>query len=126
MYTLVWIVSLLIVGMLAGAGTGALLRFTGGRRIRDLAVGQLSALLAGLLLHVADGSATLLPTLVIGTAGAMLATWLTRAATWAPEPKWQPIIVAPPAPMHSSVMTTGEASRLWLTEGRLVAAHPRV
>lgn len=125
MYTLLWIVSLLVVGVLAGAGAGALLAFTGGRLVRDLAVGQLGALSAGFALHFASGGATLLPTLVAGFGGAILATWLTRVASWPAEPKMQPL--APDIPLHNppSLVTTGEASRIWIHEGRLVTADHR-
>ena len=125
MYTLIWIVSLLVVGILAGAGAGALLTFTGGRAMRDLTVGPLGAFTAGVLLHLVSGSATFLPTLVAGVGGAILATWLTRVASWPPDPKPQPLPAVLPLHNPPSLMTTGEASRIWIHEGRLVAADHR-
>ena len=125
MNTTVWVLALLLLGLATGKITGAGLAFTHGRTVYDLAAGLLGAVIASIPLRLAglSGYSAPLPTLLVGIGAAMLATWLTRIATWQPEP----ILRALDDSSNSSneqqrhdVMTTSEGTRLLLTAGRLV------
>ena len=127
MNTIVWLVMLLVLGVVTGKVVGALTAFTRGPVVYDLLAGGLGALTGGVLMR-AIGPASLrglLLTLLIGVGAAFLATWLTRIATWPPEPKLQrPEDASPYAGaehQRHDVMTTGEATAILLTQGRLVA-----
>ena len=127
MNTIVWLVMLLVLGVVTGKIVGALTAFTRGPVVFDLLAGGLGALLGGVLVR-AIGPASLrgpVLTLLIGVGAAFLATWLTRIATWAPEPTLQrPEDASPYAGtehQRHDVMTTGEATAILLTQGRLVA-----
>jgi hypothetical protein len=127
MLALAWIASLLVVGLLVGFGTGALLLFTGGRVRWDLVAGQVGALAAGLGFHfvaASPDSSGLLPISVAGLAGAILVTWVTRMLMWPPPPKFR----APqrrPDRAGTVVMTSDDATQLWFSERRLITADRR-
>ena len=87
----------------------------------------LSALAAGVLLRWLGPVSLRAPllTLLAGVAAALLATWLTRIATWPAEPPLRRpddmLPDAPAEPRGHDVMTTGEATAMLQTRGRLVA-----
>lgn len=127
MNTLVWLVAPLVLGLATGRIIGALLTFTGGRIAYDLTAGLLGALTAGVFLRLvgSSGLRSALPTLLVGVAAAILATWLTRIATWRADPVLR-LPVQDSAQANDDwrthdVMTTADGTRLLLTAGRLVA-----
>jgi uncharacterized membrane protein YeaQ/YmgE (transglycosylase-associated protein family) len=127
MNTLVWVVMLLLLGLVTGKIVGALTAFTRGPAVYDLLAGGLGAVTGGVLLRLIGPLSFRAPllTLLTGVATAFLATWLTRIATWPPEPKLQrPEDASPYAGTKQQphdVMTTGEATTILLRQGRLVA-----
>jgi uncharacterized membrane protein YeaQ/YmgE (transglycosylase-associated protein family) len=129
MNTLVWIIMLLFLGLVTGKIVGALMAFTRGRAVYDLIAGGLGALTGGVLsrlLGPASFHAPLL-TLLTGVGTALLATWLTRIATWPAEPALRrPDDVSPHAgneQQRHDMMTTGEGTRILLSQGRLFVAE---
>jgi len=121
MNTVIWLVLLLMLGLITGRVVGALSAFTRSPAIYDLLSGGLGALVGGVLLRSA-GPLSLqgpLMTLLTGVGVAFLATWLTRIATWPPEPPLRrPDDASPFAGSQRQphdVMTTGEATALLLT-----------
>jgi uncharacterized membrane protein YeaQ/YmgE (transglycosylase-associated protein family) len=131
MNTLLWVVMLLLLGLVTGQIVGALTAFTRGPAVYDLLAGSLGALGGGVLLRSLGPASFRAPllTLLAGVGAALLATWLTRIATWPPEPELQRPDDASPyagtARQPHDVMTTGEATALLLTKGRLVAPRAR-
>lgn len=131
MNTLLWIVMLLLLGLVTGRIVGELTAFTRGPDVYDLLAGGLGALTGGVLLRLL-GPVSFHPpllTLLTGVGTALLATWLTRIATWPAEPALQRPEDASPfagaAQQPHDVMTTGEATAILLTKGRLVAPRAR-
>src|SRR5205823_10653785 len=126
MNTLVWIFALLFLGLATGVIVGALRAFTRGRTVYDLTAGLLGAVSAGVMLRLlgSPGYRAPLPTLLVGVAAAILATWLTRIATWKGEPFLRSLdddsLHASDERRTHDVMTTGDATRIFLTSGRLV------
>jgi hypothetical protein len=125
MNTIVWVLALLLLGLATGKFTGAGMAFTGGRTTYDLAAGLLGAVIAGVPLRLSglSGYSAPLPTLLVGIGAAMLATWLTRIATWQAEPILRPADDSSEANSEQQtrdVMTTSDGTRLLLTAGRLV------
>ena len=128
MLALAWIASLLVVGLLLGFGTGALLPFTGGRVRWDLVAGQLGALAAGLAFHFVAASpdaGQLLPISVAGLAGAILVTWVTRMLMWPAPPKFRAPEQRRRNRAGTVVMTTDDATQLWFSERKLITADRR-
>ena len=127
MTTFWWAVLLLLVGVAMGRIVGALLAFTRAPVVYDLLAGGLGALAAGVLLRWLGPVSLRAPllTLLAGVAAALLATWLTRIATWPAEPPLRRpddmLPDAPAEPRGHDVMTTGEATAMLQTRGRLVA-----
>ena len=121
MNTLLWVVLLLVLGLVTGRVVGALTAFTRGPAIYDLLAGGIGALVAGVLLRSIGPLSLRAPllTLLSGVGAAFLATWLTRIATWAPEPRLRRPDDASPfagtAEQRHDVMTTGEATAMLLT-----------
>jgi uncharacterized membrane protein YeaQ/YmgE (transglycosylase-associated protein family) len=132
MNTLVWIIMLLFVGLATGKIVGALTAFTRGPAMYDLLAGGLGALTGGVLLRLLGPASLHAPllTLLTGVGTAFLATWLTRIATWPAEPSLRrPDDVSPDAgnkQQRHDMMTTGEGTRILLSQGRLVAAQPSI
>jgi hypothetical protein len=95
--------------------------------VYDLFAGGLGAVTGGVLLRSIGPVSARAPllTLLTGVGTAFLATWLTRIATWPPEPKLQRPDDASPyggaEHQRHDLMTTGEATAILLTQGRLVA-----
>jgi ABC-type xylose transport system permease subunit len=134
MNTLVWVVMLVVLGLVTGKVVGALTAFTHAPAVYDLLAGSLGAIAGGVLLRSIGPISFHAPllTLLTGVGAAFLATWLTRIATWAPEPTLQqPEDASPYAGterQRHDVMTTGEATTFLLRHGRLVepqALHNR-
>jgi hypothetical protein len=131
MNTIVWLVMLLVLGLVIGKIIGALTAFTGGPAVYDLVAGSLGALTGGVLQRLIGPLSVRAPllTLLTGMGAALLATWLTRIATWPTEPALRRPDDASPYPgiqqRRHDVMTTGEASTILLTEGRLVVPGAR-
>jgi uncharacterized membrane protein YeaQ/YmgE (transglycosylase-associated protein family) len=131
MNTIVWLVMLLVLGLVTGKIVGALTAFTRGPAVYDLLAGGLGAVTGGVLLRSIGPVSFRAPllTLLTGVGAAFLATWLTRIATWPPEPPLRrPDDASPYAAneqLPRDMMTTGEGTRLLLSQGRLVAAQPR-
>jgi uncharacterized membrane protein YeaQ/YmgE (transglycosylase-associated protein family) len=127
MNTIVWVVLVLVLGLVTGNIVGTLTAFTRGPVAYDLLAGGLGALTGGVLARSIGPLSVRTPllTLLTGAAAAFLATWLTRIATWPPEPKlrrpddWSPY--AATEQQRHDVMTTGEATTILLRQGRLVA-----
>jgi hypothetical protein len=126
MNTIMWFLALALLGIATGRIVGTGLTFTGGRASRDMVAGLLGALVVAVPLRLSGvtGYSDTLQTLIVGVTAAMLATWLTRIATW----KTEPLVltdkdrVQEEVPQLSSdVMTTGDGTRLFLSGGRLVA-----
>jgi hypothetical protein len=91
----------------------------------DLAAGVLGAVIVAAPLRLSGlrGYSETLPTLLIGVGAAILATWLTRIATWPAEPLLRPADDSSHASntQHShDLMTTSDGTRLLLSAGRLV------
>ena len=123
MDTLMWLLTLILLGLASGWIIGALLDFTKGRRVYDLAAGLLGAVSVAVPLRLSgsSGYSEALPTLLIGVGAAMLATWLTRIATWPAEPVLRLATDASDAPnVQHDLMTTSDGTRLLLSAGRLV------
>ena len=125
MNTIVWLLALLLLGLVTGKIVGAGLAFTGGRTNYDLAAGLLGAVIVGIPLRVAGlaGYSGALPTLIVGGGAALLATWLTRIATWKAEPMLRPAKEpANEGRVHQAhdLMTTSDGTRLFLRGGKLV------
>lgn len=126
MNTTVWLIALVLLGLATGKVVGALLAFTGGRTSYDLVAGALGAVLVGVPLRLASltGYSAALPTLLVGVSAAILATWLTRIATWQAEavlrPEEEPAHTDELRQAHD-MMTTSDGTRLLLSSGRLVA-----
>jgi len=125
--TIGWLVALIVLGLTAGWGIGMLLAFTGGRTSNDLVAGLVGAVVAGISLRLAGltGFSDPLPTLIVGVSVAMLATWLTRIATWKAEPERRPVQELPQGSdiyHRHDMMTTSDGTRLLLSTGRLIAA----
>jgi uncharacterized membrane protein YeaQ/YmgE (transglycosylase-associated protein family) len=127
MNTLVWVVLLLVLGVVTGKVVGALTAFTRGPAVYDLLAGGLGALTGGVLLRSIGPVSFRAPllTLLTGVGAAFLTTWLTRIATWPPEPQLRRPDEAPPYAgtehRRHDMMTTGEATTILLRQGRLVA-----
>ena len=120
-----WLLTLILLGLASGWIIGALLDFTQGRRVYDRAAGLLGAVSVAVPLRLSgsSGYSQGLPTLLIGVGAAMLATWLTRIATWPAEPVLQSAdySLEPSNAQHShDLMTTSDGTRLLLSAGRLV------
>lgn len=132
MNTFMWAVMLLLLGLVAGKIVGALTAFTRAPAVYDLVAGGLGALAGGVLLRSIGPVSFRAPlvTLLAGVAAALLATWLTRIITWPPEPRLR---IADDAARDSAgaehrrhdVMTTGEATAILLTEGRLAGVSSK-
>ena len=131
MNTLLWVVLLLVLGLVTGKVVGALTAFTRGPAIYDLLAGGLGALIGGVLLRSIGPLSFRAPllTLLSGVGVAFLASWLTRIATWAPEPPLRRPDDASPFAVteqqRHDVMTTGEATAILLTERQGTGAHDR-
>jgi hypothetical protein len=130
MNTGLWIVVLLLLGLATGKITGVGLAFTKGRTLYDLVAGVLGAVIVSVPLRLSglSGYSAALPTLIVGVGAAMLATWLTRIATWAPEPALRPERDASnpsAAQLAHDLMTTSDGTRIFITEGRLVVPAVR-
>lgn len=117
---------LLVLGVVTGKLVGAMTAFTRGPAVYDLIAGGLAALVTGLLVR-SLGAVTLrapLPTLLIGLGAAFLASWLTRIVTWPEEARLgRPADASPyvdSTHQGHDVMTTGEATAILRTQGRLV------
>lgn len=127
MNTVVWVIMLLLLGLAAGKIVGALTAFTRAPVVYDLLAGSLGALGTGVLLRAIGPVSFRSPllTLLAGVDAALLATWLTRIATWPREPQLQrpadASAYAGTEHQRHDVMTTGEATTMLLTQGRLVA-----
>jgi hypothetical protein len=125
----VWLVLLLVIGLAMGKIVGALTAFTRGPAIYDLIAGSLGGLIGGVFLRSTGPLSLRAPllTLLTGAGVAFLAAWMTRIATWPTEPQLRrPDDASPHAPVEHQghdVMTTGEATTLLLTQGRLVAVR---
>lgn len=121
MNTLLWVVLLLVLGLVTGKVVGALTAFTRGPAIYDLLAGGLGALIGGVLLRTIGPLSLRAPllTLLAGVGTAFLASWLTRIATWPPEPPLRRPDDASPfagaGQQRHDVMTTGEATAILLT-----------
>ena len=131
MNTFVWIVVLLLLGVAAGKIIGALTAFTRGPAVYDVLTGGVAALTVGVLLRSIGPPSFRAPllTLLAGVDAALLATWLVRIAIWPAEPQLQrPDDASPYAGTQRhrhDVMTTGEATTILLTQGRLVVPRAR-
>ena len=96
-------------------------RCRGAPAIYDLLAGGLGALIGGVLLRSIGPLSFRAPlvTLVTGVGAALLASWLTRIATWAPEPPLRRPDDASPfvgtEHQQHDVMTTGEATAMLRT-----------
>ena len=103
MNTIVWVLTLLFLGLATGKFTGAGMAFTRGRTIYDLAAGLLGAVIAGVPLRLAglSGYSASLPTEPI-----------LRSADDASD-------VNNEQKSHD-LMTTSDGTRLLLSAGRLV------
>jgi uncharacterized membrane protein YdcZ (DUF606 family) len=125
MNTIVWFVVLLLLGFVTGKMTGAGLAFTRGRASYDLAGGVLGAIIVAVPLRWSGltGYSAALPTLIMGVSAAMLAAWLIRVVTWAPEPRLCPVddVPRPSNRLQThDVMTTSDGTRLLMSTGKLV------
>jgi uncharacterized membrane protein YeaQ/YmgE (transglycosylase-associated protein family) len=125
MDTIMWVLTLVVLGVATGWIVGALLAFTQGRAIYDLAAGLLGALIAAVPLRLAGlpGYSAALPTLLVGVGAAMLATWLTRIVAWPAQPAPRPaddFSKARDAQPSRDFWTTSDGPRLLLRAGRLV------
>lgn len=127
MNMLMWIVILLLLGFGTGKIVGTLTAFTHGPVVYDLLAGGIGAITAGVLVQSIGPLSFRAPlmTLLTGAGVAFLSTWLIRIATWPAEPRLQPpedtSSHAATGRQRHDVMTTGEASTMLLTRGRLVA-----
>lgn len=127
MNTFVWVVILLLLGVVAGKIVGALTAFTRGPAVFDIVTGGVAALIVGVALRSFGSPSFRAPVLSLLAAvdAALLTTWLMRIAVWPPEPTLQrPDDASPyagPQRRRHDVMTTGEATAILLTQGRLVA-----
>ncbi len=125
MDTLTWVLTLMLLGLATGWIIGALLAFTRGRTVYDLAAGLLGAVIVAVPLRLSGlrGYSETLPTLLIGVGAAILAAWLARIATWPAEPILRPAddsSAASHAQHSHDLMTTSDGTRLLLSAGRLV------
>lgn len=130
MNAIVWVLALLLVGLATGKATGAVMAFTGGRTIYDLAAGLLGAVITGVPLRLAglSGYSEPLPTLLAGVGAAILATWVTRMVRWPPEPMLRAADDASNAnnEQHThDIMTTSDGTRRLIRDGRLVVPEAR-
>ena len=124
MNTMTWFLALALIGLVTGRAVGAGLAFTRGRTSIDLVAGLLGAAGIGIPLRLLgpSGVGAALPSLIAGMSGAILATWLTRVATWKAEPVLRPesaFSYAGPMQMPHDVMTTSEGTRYLLHGGEL-------
>jgi hypothetical protein len=130
MNAIVWILALPLLGLATGTVTGAGMAFTRGRTIYDLAAGLLGAVIAGVTLRLAglSGYSEPLPTLLAGVGAAILATWVTRIATWPPEPNLRAADDSSnaSAEQHThDLMTTSDGTRILISARRLVVPEAK-
>ena len=132
MNTFVWVVTLILLGLVTGKIVGLLTAFTRGPGVYDVVAGVLGAVTGGVLLRLVGPSSFHAPllTLLTGVGAAFLATWLMRIATWPPEPPLRrPDDTAPDtgdAQRSHDMMTTGDGTRVFLRQGRLVVPGAHV
>jgi hypothetical protein len=121
------IVMLIVLGLVTGSIVGALTAFTRGPAVYDLLAGGLGALTGGGLVRVIGPLSFRAPllTLLTGVGVALLATWLTRIASWPAEPPLRRLedVLSDggDAQRRHELMTTAEGTRLLLKQGHLLA-----
>lgn len=131
MNTFAWIVMLIVLGLVTGSIVGALTAFTRGPAVYDLLAGGLGALTGGGLVRVIGPLSFRAPllSLLTGVGVALLATWLTRIASWPAEPplrRLEDVLSnGGDAQRRHELMTTAEGSRLLLKQGHLLAPRLR-
>jgi uncharacterized membrane protein YeaQ/YmgE (transglycosylase-associated protein family) len=126
MQMLVWFGAVVLLGLVTGRVVGAVLAFTRGPVVYDLVSGVVGAVTGAVVLRFVGPASlhTPLLTLLTGVATAILAAWLTRIATWPPEPLLRrpdesAPLVTDEEQIHN-LMTTGDGTRIFITQGRLV------
>ena len=131
MNTFAWIVMLIVLGLVTGSIVGALTAFTRGPAVYDLLAGGLGALTGGGLVRVIGPLSFRAPllSLLTGVGVALLATWLTRIASWPAEPPLRRLedVLSDggDTQRRHELMTTAEGSRLLLKQGHLLAPRLR-